>query len=135
MKDEKEILQMDARGRLVIPGKIRRKLALDAESPIMMICDLDSKSIRILPLATPDTGKEFVSFHIRMRDNAGSLAQIAQVFSRLGISMLYDQASVTNKGKDAEWHVIAALDEKELDLVVTELRQSSAAIDVTYSKS
>jgi len=103
---ETEILKIDSRGRIVIPRSMRKSMGLKENSQIMLISDSQANEIRIVPLPFTDE-QAFLRIRILMRDEPGSLSQVARVFGELGLSLLYGQEVVIKKGQEAEWSVIS----------------------------
>ena len=99
-----EILSLDARGRIVIPKNIRKLLDLDDHSQLMLEADSERKEMRLIPFY--DVTKT-VQMRIIMDDIPGSLAAIAKIFGDLKINLLYGTSRIIQRGKLAEWSVVA----------------------------
>jgi len=102
---EVRILTIDARGRIVIPQIIRKSIGITTNSQLMMVSDSETKEIKITPIAFTEGDKHF-KYRITMKDEAGSLAKIAKAFGDNGISLVYGEAVIVEKGKTAIWTVI-----------------------------
>ena len=111
------ILNIDNRGRIVIPNVVRRSLGIEDANQILMIADDEKKEAEIHPVAWSGE-KETIKLKIYMDDVAGALAKIATTFGEEGISLIHGEASVVEKGKSAIWTVIAPVPE---DMSVEEL--------------
>lgn len=108
---ESRILNIDSRGRIVIPNIVRRALGIEDANQVMMIADSDKKEIKIHPVAWSGE-KETLKLKIYMNDVAGALAKIANTFGDLKISLIYGEATVIEKGRSAIWTVIAPVPDK-----------------------
>jgi AbrB family looped-hinge helix DNA binding protein len=124
---EAKILNIDKRGRIVIPNIYRKSLGIEEATQIMMIADSDRKEIRIYPVAWSGE-RETVKLKIYMEDVAGSLAKVAKIIGELKISLIYGEAIVIERGKSAIWTVIAPLPEgiNTNELVDTLLKKGNA---------
>ncbi len=115
---ETEILKLDRRGRIVIPRIMRKSLGLTENTQLMAISDSDTKEIRIIPLQLSDN-KIFIKIQIYLNDKPGSLANVANAFGDLGMSLVYGESIIVKKGVEAEWTVIAP----QPDLSMEELKK------------
>jgi len=106
MKDVK-IISIDNRGRIVLPLVTRKNLGLTTNSQLMLVSDSETKEIRITPVGISAEDKP-IKFKITMKDEAGSLAQIASTFGDLGISLIYGESVIIEKDKKAIWTVISS---------------------------
>ena len=105
MKDVK-IISIDNRGRIVLPLITRKNLGLTLDSQLMLVSDSETKEIRITPVGISVEEKP-IQFKISMKDEPGSLAQIASTFGDLGISLMYGESVILEKDKKAIWTVIS----------------------------
>jgi len=105
MKDVK-IISIDNRGRIVLPLVTRKNLGITTDSQLMLVSDSETKEIRITPVGITKEEKP-IKFRITMRDEPGSLAQIASTFGDLGISLMYGESVIVEKSKTAIWTVIS----------------------------
>lgn len=115
---ETEILKLDRRGRIVIPRIMRKSLGLTENTQLMAISDSDTKEIRIIPLQLSDN-KTYIKIQIYLNDKPGSLADVANAFGDLGMSLVYGESIIIKKGFEAEWTVIAP----QPDLSLEELKK------------
>ena len=127
---ETEILKLDSRGRIVIPRIMRKSLGLTENTQLMAISDSDAKEIRIIPLQLYDD-KTFIKLKIRMKDEPGSLAQIANAFGKLGLSLVYGESIIIKKDVEAEWLVISPQPAMPLDEMKRDLIEIGGALGVT----
>ncbi len=124
---EVRILTLDNRGRVVIPKIIRHNLGLKTNSQLMLTADSETKEIKITPIGIEG---DSYKFRILMRDEAGSLAKIATIFGKLGISLVYGESVILEKGKTAVWTVIAPATDIEFDEIKETLQREGEALDV-----
>ena len=126
---EVRILTIDNRGRIVIPMIVRKSLGLRDNSQLMLVADSELKEIKITPVGIE--GEEFIKYQITMKDEAGSLAKIATTFGNYGISLVHGESVILEKGKTAQWSVIAVKPKKFSFEEITEiLRSEGNALDV-----
>ena len=111
---ETEILKLDRRGRIVIPRIMRKSLGLTENTQLMAISDSDTKEIRIIPLQLSDN-KTYIKLQVYLNDKPGSLANVANAFGDLGMSLVYGESIIIKKGVEAEWTVIAPQPEISLE--------------------
>ena len=104
MKDVR-ILQIDNRGRIVIPQLIRKSLGLTTNSQLMLVADSESKEIKITPIGLGDE-KKIIKLRITMKDIPGALAKLASTFADSDLSMMYSEAVIIEKDRSAIWNVI-----------------------------
>ena len=129
MKDVK-IISIDNRGRIVLPLVTRKNLGLTTDSQLMLVSDSETKEIRITPVGISAEDKP-VKFKITMKDEAGSLAQIATTFADLGISLIYGESVIIEKDKKAIWTVISSSPKNiRLEDLSEELRMKGRALEV-----
>ncbi len=129
MKDVK-IISIDNRGRIVLPLVTRKNLGLTTDSQLMLVSDSETKEIRITPVGISAEDKP-VKFKITMKDEAGSLAQIATTFADLGISLIYGESVIIEKDKKAIWTVISSSPKNiRLEELSEELKTKGRALEV-----
>ncbi len=102
-----EIVKVDDRGRIVIPGSTRKVMKLVPGAKLMMLVDDEENEIRLTPFIDPNANP--VQIRIIMSDKQGALAKITAVVGDMGINLLYEEAHVLKKGVQAEWQAIADL--------------------------
>jgi len=129
MKDVK-IISIDNRGRIVLPLVTRKNLGLTTDSQLILVSDSETKEIRITPVGISAEDKP-VKFKITMKDEAGSLAQIATTFADLGISLIYGESVIIEKDKKAIWTVISSSPKHiRLEDLSEELKTKGRALEV-----
>jgi len=129
MKDVK-IISIDNRGRIVLPLVTRKNLGLTTNSQLMLVSDSETKEIRITPVGISAEDKP-IKFKITMKDEAGSLAQIASTFGDLGISLIYGESVIIEKDKKAIWTVISSNPKNlRLEDLKEQLRTKGKALEV-----
>jgi hypothetical protein len=99
----------------------------------MMICDPDNKELKMIPLSF-NNEQATMKMKIVIPDKAGSLAQIANVFGQLGISLLYGETIVIKKGEEAEWTVIAPVTDTSIEDISKHLREKGGALRVSVEE-
>lgn len=97
---------------------MRKSLGLTENTQLMAISDSDTKEIRIIPLQLSDN-KTYIKIQIYLNDKPGSLADVANAFGDLGMSLVYGESIIVKKGVEAEWTVIAP----QPDLSMEELKK------------
>ncbi len=125
-----EIVRVDSRGRILIPSAVRSSLGLREESYVMLIADLESQEIRLIPFADP----EAALYELRMafEDFPGALAKAASKLAELGVDLLSTQSRTIYRGKLAEWHAIVDLSKCKvrIEKLKEKLVKDGAAKDV-----
>ena len=102
-----EIVRVDSRGRILIPSAVRSSLGLREESYVMLIADLESQEIRLIPFADP--GADLYELKITFNDFPGALAKAASKLAELGVDLLSTQSRTLYRGKLAEWYALVDL--------------------------
>jgi AbrB family looped-hinge helix DNA binding protein len=102
-----EIVRVDSRGRILIPSAVRNSLGLREESYVMLIADIESQEIRLIPFADP--GAALYELKITFDDFPGALAKAALKLAELGVDLLSTQSRTLYRGKLAEWHALVDL--------------------------
>ncbi len=102
-----EVVKVDDRGRIVIPGSTRKVMKLASGTKLMMLVDDEANEIRLTPFI--DQNANPVQMRIIMADTQGALAKITAAIGDMGINLLYEEAHVLRKGVEAEWQAIADL--------------------------
>ncbi|MHA1792647.1 MAG: ACT domain-containing protein [Promethearchaeota archaeon] len=131
-----EVVKVDDRGRIVIPGVTRKVLKLRPGTKLLMTVDDESNQIIMVPFLGKDSHP--IKIRILMKDQSGSLAKIATVISELGINLLFGEARIIRKGVYAEWTIVADLgsseDETSLEAIKERIMKSEAAIEVEFMR-
>jgi AbrB family looped-hinge helix DNA binding protein len=102
-----EVVKVDDRGRIVIPGSTRKVMKLASGTKLMMLVDDEANEIRLTPFI--DQNANPVQMRVIMADTQGALAKITAAVGDMGINLLYEEAHVLRKGVEAEWQAIADL--------------------------
>nr|MDO8116935.1 hypothetical protein [Candidatus Sigynarchaeota archaeon] len=128
----REIVKIDDRGRIVIPGSTRKVMKIGPGTNLLMIADDSKNEIMLTPFLGQDAKP--VKMQIIMRDQQGALAKIAQIIGDLGINLLSEEAHILKKGEQAEWMVIADLATmksiRTLEQIKQEILESGVVDDV-----
>ncbi|MEM3439352.1 MAG: AbrB family transcriptional regulator [Candidatus Bathyarchaeia archaeon] len=99
-----EIVKMDSKGRILLPSSIRDTLGLSEGMSFLLIAELKTKEIRVLPFA--DHGAKLSELRVRLRDEPGALANVAAILASKGVDLLWSQSRTLRRGESAEWHAI-----------------------------
>ncbi|MHA1106799.1 MAG: AbrB/MazE/SpoVT family DNA-binding domain-containing protein [Promethearchaeota archaeon] len=121
----KKIVNLDQRGRIVIPKEARNALGITTNSQLMMISDSEAKEIRITPIGLSGD-KNPIKLRIIMADIPGALARLATLFGNLELSMMYSEAVIIEKDKTAIWTVISESPNNLEDLKEALMNQGGA---------
>jgi AbrB family looped-hinge helix DNA binding protein len=102
-----EIARIDSRGRILIPSSVRNTLALREEAYVMLIADLESREIRLIPFADPEA--QLYELRILIDDIPGALAKAATKLAETGVDLLSTQSRTIHRGRLAEWYAVVDL--------------------------
>ncbi|KYH38691.1 MAG: hypothetical protein AYL30_003350 [Candidatus Hecatellales archaeon B24] len=102
-----EIARIDSRGRILIPSSVRSTLGLREEAYVMLIADLESREIRLIPFADPEA--QLYELRILMNDIPGALAKAATKLAEIGVDLLSTQSRTIYRGRLAEWYAVVDL--------------------------
>ncbi|RLI29416.1 AbrB family transcriptional regulator [Candidatus Bathyarchaeota archaeon] len=102
-----EIVRVDSRGRILIPSSVRSALALREQAYVMLIADLESREVRLIPFADPEA--KLYELRITIDDAPGALAKAALKLAELGVDLLSTQSRTLYRRKMAEWFIVADL--------------------------
>lgn len=80
----------------------------------MMVADLETKEIRLIPFADP--GAKLVEIRITLADMPGALARVATVLAGSRVDLLSTQSRTLHRGQVAEWVSIADISKCKLKL-------------------
>ncbi|MHA1371241.1 MAG: AbrB/MazE/SpoVT family DNA-binding domain-containing protein [Promethearchaeota archaeon] len=123
-----EIVKIDDRGRIVIPGYARKMLNLKVGSKILMIVDDKTNRIILTPFLGEDSKP--IRARIRLQDEPMSLARVAMAIGKLGINLILGEAHTIHKGIYAEWSIVADIstmkEEKSLEEIAQIMREAGA---------
>jgi hypothetical protein len=108
---------------------MRKSLGLTENTQLMAISDSDTKEIRIIPLQLSGN-KTYIKIQIYLNDKPGSLANVANAFGDLGMSLVYGESIIIKKGVEAEWTVIAPQPEISMEELKSFLIKNGGAIKV-----
>ncbi len=131
-----EVVKVDDRGRIVIPGSTRKVMKLASGTKLMMLVDDETNEIRLTPFI--DQNAKPVQMRVIMADTQGALAKITAAIGDMGINLLYEEAHVLRKGMQAEWQAIADLapmkDALSLEQVKERILATKVAQEVEIQK-
>lgn len=99
-----ELVKVDGKGRVLIPGGFRDFLRLKGESEVVLSLDEESAQI----ILTPAGEKQLVFLKIGISDAPGSLAKVAQALADAGIDLVSTESRSVARGKRAEWRVVCS---------------------------
>jgi len=100
-----EIVRIDSRGRITMPLSIRDAARLSEGMRVMLVADLNTKEVRIVPFADPEA--KLVELRVSLADAPGALAKAADALAKQGVDLLSSESRTLWRGKSAEWIVIA----------------------------
>ncbi|MEX2719153.1 MAG: hypothetical protein Q6370_022885 [Candidatus Sigynarchaeota archaeon] len=123
-----EIVRVDDRGRIVIPGSTRKVMRLVSGAKLMMFVDDEKNEIRLTPFIDPNANP--VQMRVIMADKQGALAKITAVIGEMGINLTYEEAHILRKGEQAEWQAIADLAPMKESLSLEEIKARILATKV-----
>ncbi len=123
-----EIVKVDDRGRIVIPGSTRKVMKLVSGAKLMMFVDDEKNEIRLTPFLDPNANP--VQMRVIMADKQGALAKITAAIGEMGINLTYEEAHVLRKGEQAEWQAIADLTPMKESLNLEEIKARIIATKV-----
>jgi AbrB family looped-hinge helix DNA binding protein len=122
------ILTVDSRGRIVLPKIIRKSLGITTNSQLMLVADSEEKFLKIIPIGL---GQDSFKLRITLKDQAGALAKIMAVFGSLGISLVYEETVIIEKGRTAICTVIGPKPkDMKLEDLQRILKREGDAIDI-----
>jgi AbrB family looped-hinge helix DNA binding protein len=131
-----EVVKVDDRGRIVIPGSTRKVMKLAAGTKLIMMVDDEKNEIRLTPFI--DQNANPVQIRVVMADTQGALAKITAIIGEMGINLLYEEAHVVSKGVKAEWQCIADLAPMKqaltMDQIKARIKESKTALEVEIQK-
>jgi bifunctional DNA-binding transcriptional regulator/antitoxin component of YhaV-PrlF toxin-antitoxin module len=131
-----ELVKVDDRGRIVIPGSTRKVMKLVTGTKLLMEVDDENNEIKLKPFLGQDVKP--VKIRLLMTDEKGALAKITTVIGEMGINLLYEEAHVVRKGVQAEWEAIADLatitEPLDVDQIKERILDTKVAIDVMIEK-
>lgn len=104
-----EIVRIDSRGRITLPSSIREATGLSEGLYVMLIADIETKEVRIIPFADPEA--RLVELHFTLSDMPGALAQVAALLAENKVDLLSTSSRTLKRGEFAEWVVVADLSE------------------------
>ncbi len=127
-----EIVRIDSRGRVTMPSSIREAVSFSEGMYVILIADLDSKEVRIVPFADPEA--LLVEFRISFADVPGALAKVADSLARHGVDLLSSESRTLRRGESAEWIVIADVSKcrGKLEEIKRKVVEEGAAKEVTF---
>lgn len=129
-----EIVKIDNRGRIVIPGSARKLLKLNPGTNLLMHVDEIRNSITLTPFLGKDTKP--IKINILMKDQSGALARVATAISDLGINLLLGEAHIVSKGLQAEWTIVADLNSADSEISIEDIERkiidSGGALKVDF---
>ena len=128
---EVKIVQIDSRGRIVIPQIVRKSLGLTTDSQLMLIADSETKEMKITPIGLAQE-RNYIKIRITMGDVPGALGKIATTFGNLGLNLRYGEAVIVEKDKTAIWTVISQSPSFDLEELKTHLLTKGSALNVEF---
>jgi len=125
-----EIVRIDSRGRITLPVSIREVTGLSEGQFVMIIADLESQEVRIIPYT--DSEARLVELHFILSDNPGALAQVAAFLANNQVDLLSTTSRTLKRGQSAEWIVVADLSKCKCSIseLKTKIIKDRAAIKI-----
>jgi len=99
------IVQLDSRGRLVIPSEFREALNLKEGDDVLISIDSKTDSLTIIPTYGEPT--DLVKMEIEFGDTPGCLAKIAKKIADMKIDLVLTESRSSKRGEKARWDIIA----------------------------
>lgn len=121
-----DFAQMDSKGRVFIPSKVRGLLNIREGMRFMVIADSTRYEIRLVPIANEKA--LLFKITLRMVDVVGSLSKVLDVVAREGVDLLLTQSRTIKRGELAEW--VAIVDFSNVKSSVEETVQRLRELDV-----
>jgi hypothetical protein len=128
---EVKIVQIDSRGRIVIPLIVRKSLGITTDSQLMLIADSETKEMKITPIGLVHE-QNYIKMRITMEDVPGALAKIATTFGDLGLNLRYGEAVIVEKDKKAIWTVISQSPNFDLEQLKEQLLKKGLALNIEF---
>lgn len=100
-----ELVQVDTKGRITVPKSIREAVGVTEGMYVLLIVDVDSRQMTVVPFADPSA--RLVQFKMSIADIPGSLAKAAKILADSKVDLLATESRTLQRGKSAEWLVIA----------------------------
>lgn len=109
-----KLVQLDSRGRVIIPLNIREAIGLREGMSLMAIADIEQRQVRLIPIADPEA--KLAEFQIEISDAPGSLAKIASILAECGVDLISSESRTLRRGELAEWHAIADISKCKINI-------------------
>ncbi|MFQ5762397.1 MAG: hypothetical protein ACE5PO_05110 [Candidatus Bathyarchaeia archaeon] len=100
-----ELARVDSKGRLMVPATIRDAFGISAGAYLMVIGDVESGEIKLIPFGDPTA--KLVEISVALADLPGALAKAAAVLAECRVDLLSTQSRTLHRGRTAEWRTIA----------------------------
>ena len=118
-----EVVELDEKGRLLIPARLRELLRLKAGSQVLVSLDEDGGRLLLMPTSE----KKLVYLTISLSDAPGSLARAAECLAAEGVDLISSESRSLARGQTAEWRVAASADSiRDLEALRKKLAQAGA---------
>ncbi len=97
------IVTLDSKGRILLPGHLRRSLEAESGMEILLIPDQEGGHIKLLPLIKNRT----VELKLHIPDYMGSMASVLHALGDYNLAILMSESRSLVRGKLIEWNLIA----------------------------
>jgi len=99
----KELVKVDAKGRITIPLAIREALGIHEGMNVLLIADMDEKKIFISPI--PDKAR-LMELTVRVVDRPGVVAEISKTLADQGVDIVALKCVVIKRGELGECYMV-----------------------------
>ncbi|MHA1488739.1 MAG: hypothetical protein ACTSRI_03675 [Promethearchaeota archaeon] len=126
---EIKILQIDNRGRILIPQSLRKLVGLSKESKLMVIADSELNELKITSIGLAEAEK-LMKLKITMEDTPGALGKFASALGKLNVSIIHSEGSILEKDKSATYIAIVQSLKHDFEALKNFLINKRAVLDV-----
>lgn len=102
-----ELVRVDSKGRIMLPRTIREAFNLGEGMYLMLIADVTSREVRLIPFADPSA--KLAEVRVALADVPGALARVATVLAKQEVDLLSTSSRTLHRGESAEWHSVVDL--------------------------
>lgn len=125
------IVQVDAKGRILIPSEFREVLDIKGGDEILLTLDAKTKTLIVSPIYSEEG--RFVKIEIEFDDTIGALAKIADYIARKGVDLVMTESKSFQRWKRARWIIIADISRSNSN--IKELQEGLLGMDFVKNVS